>query len=190
MVLTPSFYFNKPHTILTQTRLTPQNIPTALALYVRAVSLFMWFDRGEKRDSEDIPLINTLSHDGKQAATAEVEEVGGPGGGMMVLGDGCGPLLMELELSSNAGSDVTASLPTSHPPPPTHTAGHTACIRFNTPPMWGQMSLLPFPPPPPLPPPPHAPHTQATQLVSACFSNAALCLLKTKRFPEAVYACK
>ena len=38
--------------------------------------------------------------------------------------------------------------------------------------------FLPFDPP------------QARELVSACFSNIALCLLKAQRFQDAVYACK
>lgn len=37
----------------------PQN---ALQLYTRALSVFIWFDRGRDKASEDIPLINSIKH--------------------------------------------------------------------------------------------------------------------------------
>ena len=50
----------------------------ALLLYTRAIGLFMWFDRGPKRDAEDIPLVNTLddSRVTRGMPEEEVERVG------------------------------------------------------------------------------------------------------------------
>lgn len=44
----------------------------ALALYMRALSTFVWFDRGPDRASEDIPLVNstTCLDDQEQAEQA------------------------------------------------------------------------------------------------------------------------
>jgi len=43
---------------------------------VRAIGVFIWFDRGVKRDSEDIPLINTLDDKATEGMTDEhVEQV-------------------------------------------------------------------------------------------------------------------
>jgi hypothetical protein len=35
-----------------------QDVLEALSLYVKAVGIFVWFDR--VRESEDVPLVNTL----------------------------------------------------------------------------------------------------------------------------------
>ncbi len=40
---------------------------------MKAVSAFLWFDRGEKRENEDIPLINTLLDDTSVKGVPEME---------------------------------------------------------------------------------------------------------------------
>ncbi|GFH06960.1 TPR_REGION domain-containing protein, partial [Haematococcus lacustris] len=41
----------------------------ALRLYTRALSIFVWFDRGKDRASQDIPYINTLATAAAAAAS-------------------------------------------------------------------------------------------------------------------------
>jgi hypothetical protein len=53
-----------------------QDALDALEQYVLAVSVFLWFDRGRNRDSEDIPLVNTLDEAAtKTLSGEEVEQV-------------------------------------------------------------------------------------------------------------------
>ena len=111
-----------------------QDALDALESYILAVSLFLWFDRGRSKDSEDIPLINSL--DDKVKSKADTEE--------------------EVE-------QVSGQVYLNEP-------GHVSGNKINT--------ALAF----------HS--RQAREMVSACFSNIALCLLKTLRFQDAVYACK
>ncbi|GAX84348.1 hypothetical protein CEUSTIGMA_g11770.t1 [Chlamydomonas eustigma] len=80
-----------------------QDVTEALSLYVKAVSVFVWFDR--VRESEDVPLVNSL---------------------------------LDMKLCKDIPED----------------------------------RLL-----------------EAREIISACFSNAALCLLKASKYTDAIYAC-
>lgn len=51
-----------------------QNPSEALKMYVKAIAVFMWFDRGKDRASEDIPLVNTLDGKAVQEAPEELEK--------------------------------------------------------------------------------------------------------------------
>ena len=71
-------HFVRPSSIL-RPSLALQDALDALELYILAVSLFLWFDRGRSKDSEDIALINSLDDKVRSKAVTEeqVEQVSG-----------------------------------------------------------------------------------------------------------------
>mmetsp|Transcript_12441 Transcript_12441/g.26862 ORF Transcript_12441/g.26862 Transcript_12441/m.26862 type:complete len:340 (-) Transcript_12441:180-1199(-) len=44
-------------------KLYEQDVPAAVDTYVRAISLFMWFDRGQDKSADDMPLMRALPDD-------------------------------------------------------------------------------------------------------------------------------